>query len=77
MLRKSFDPDPYLDPDSGVFWIRIRIEIFGWIRVQQIRIQNTAKHYSYKCGVPPPSFDGSGSDAAEKGEGEGGGSNQL
>ena len=22
------------DPDSGVFWIRIWIEIFGWIRIQ-------------------------------------------
>ena len=31
-----------LDPDSGVFWIRI--EIFGWIRIRVpwIRIRNTA-----------------------------------
>ena len=28
LLRNSLDPDP----DSGVYWIRI--EIFGWIRVQ-------------------------------------------
>ena len=39
LLRNSLDQYP----DSGVFWIRIWIEMFGWIRilVQLIRIQNT------------------------------------
>ena len=32
----------YPEPNLGAFWIRIRIELFGWIRVQWIRSRNTA-----------------------------------
>ena len=39
VLKNSQDPDP----DSGVFCIRIRIEIFGWIRIR-IHLNTIPKH---------------------------------
>ena len=49
----------YPEPNLGAFWIRIRIELFGWIRVQWIRSRNTAAKCQHQivhlhCIICPP-----------------------